>query len=106
MKRSQAQEQRTAAVIGGKQQPRSGAGWSKKNDVRSDTLLVENKRTDNRRSITLKADDLEGVSRNAAQRGLTPVLQFDLNGRHYYVLDEVGMQEAMEGGLGQQAVRP
>lgn len=104
-RRSQAQERRAATVTGGRTQPRSGAGWSRKNDVMSSKFLVECKRTDNRRSITLKATDLEELSRNAAQRGLSPALQFDLNGRHYYVFEEPEAMEVM-GGDGNGQVRP
>ncbi len=104
MKRSQAQEKRAAVVIGGKQQPRSGAGWSKKNDVASDRFLVECKRTDNKKSITLKAVDLEGLSRNAAQRDLVPLFMFELNGKHYSVLEDHDMEVMIEDGGGR--VRP
>lgn len=64
----------------------SGATWHSKNDVRTDDLLIENKRTDNRSSITIKAKDLEDLDRHAAQEGRAAVFQFDLNDREYVIL--------------------
>ncbi len=64
----------------------SGATWHSKNDVRTDELLIENKRTDNKSQITLKALDLEELDRNAAREGRSAVLQFDLNDKEYVVL--------------------
>jgi len=84
--RSRAQEKRTAQQYRGSRTPMSGATWHSKNDVRSEHLLIENKRTDNTSSITIKAKDLEELDRNAAQEGRAAVLQFDLNGREYVIL--------------------
>ena len=69
LKRSRKQEQATAKAINGRTQPGSGSGWVHRNDVRSDRFLVENKRTDNERSITIKADDLRQLRINAARLG-------------------------------------
>jgi hypothetical protein len=88
MRQSRAQEARVAAGLGARLQPRSGAGWSAKNDASSEKWLIECKRTDNKSSITLKAKDLEGLRTNAARVGKSPVLQFDLNGRGYCVVRE------------------
>ena len=82
------QEKRTAKKYGGTRTPQSGAGWAHKNDVRTDRFLIENKTTSNKSSISLKAKDLEGVTRNAIVSGRDAVLQFDLNGRRYVVLNE------------------
>lgn len=89
LRRSQAQEQRFAKATGARLSPRSGARWDRKNDSRTEQFLFENKRTDNRRSITLKADDLEKLRKHAIVEGRTGALQFDLNGRSYVVLAEV-----------------
>ncbi len=86
LKRSIAQEKRTAQQYRGSRTPMSGATWHSKNDVRADDLLIENKRTDNAVSITIKAKDLEELDRHAAQEGRAAVLQFDLNGREYVIL--------------------
>lgn len=91
--RSQAQEARVAKRAGGRVQPRSGAGWARKNDVRTGRFLIECKRTDNKRSITLHATDLEALRRNAIRDSRIGTLQFDLNGRSYYVLSEVDFEE-------------
>src|SRR5215469_16813218 len=54
--------------FGGQQSPRSGAGWSRKNDGRTDWELVEFKRTDNRSVITLRHADLDALYRHAVSR--------------------------------------
>lgn len=66
----------------------SGAGWVKKNDVRSEDLLIENKFTDNKKSYTIKNVDLVELTQRAVLEDRIPVLQFDLGGRHYVVLNE------------------
>lgn len=58
-----------------------------KGDVRSATVLYEMKRT-NRRTITIKADDLDTLRRHAYQTGREPVLGFELGGRNYVVVPE------------------
>ena len=90
---SRAQERRTATAIGGVLQPRSGAGDFRKGDVRTprnqgqpEELLIENKRTDNLKSITLRATDLNAVWQHAAAEGRVPVLGFELAGQDYYVV--------------------
>lgn len=86
-----------AGRVGGQTDARSGAGWKRKADVRSLTTLFEMKRTDNKRGITVKADDLELLRRHAAQIGRRPVLGFELNGRNYVILmedDYIEMDEA------------
>lgn len=93
LKKSLAQENRTAERYRGSRSPGSGSGWSHKNDVRSDTLLIENKRTDNKVSITIKAKDLEDLDRHAAQEGRMAWFQFDLNGRSYVTLREGAAME-------------
>lgn len=96
---SQKQEKRTAATYQGKVNPQSGAGWAVKNDVTAGEFLIENKFTINKRSITLKASDLEMLSKNAILSGRTPLLQFDLNNRRYLVLREDDGIERL--GIGQ-----
>lgn len=86
MARSIKQEKRVAKQYNGSRTPMSGATWHSKNDVRTDELLIENKRTDNKSQITLKALDLEELDRNAAREGRSAVLQFDLNDKEYVVL--------------------
>lgn len=90
LKRSQAQERKTAEIYKGSRQPGSGSGWLRKNDVRSDQYLIENKtraRPD-AKSITLKGIDLVGVVNKAAMEDRVGLLQFDLMGKRWVVLLE------------------
>lgn len=86
LKLSRKQEQATAKAVNGRVQPGSGSGWVHRNDVRSDELLIENKRTDNERSITIKADDLRQLRINATRLGRVGVMEFYLGGHNYIIL--------------------
>lgn len=88
MKASNKQEKRTAQKYGGSRQPRSGAGWIKKNDVRADNFLIENKLTMNAKYYTVKSDDLRALAANALKEDRMPVLQFDLGGKSFVILQE------------------
>lgn len=82
------QEKRTAETYRGSRQPMSGAGWLRKNDVRSERLLIENKTTGNAKSYSIKSADLAELTERAILDDRLPVLQFDLGGRRYVVLNE------------------
>ena len=86
LKRSRKQEKDSAKFHGGRVQPGSGSGWVHRNDVRSERFLVENKRTDNERSITIKADDLRQLRVNATRRDLIGIMEFYLGGHNYIIL--------------------
>lgn len=88
LKKSQKQEKRTANTYRGSRNARSGAGWLRKNDVRSENLLIENKLTTNVKQITLKSKDLIELQQRAILEDRIPVLQFDCNNRRYVVLVE------------------
>lgn len=88
IKKSQKQEKRTAVAYRGSRNARSGAGWLRKNDVRTENLLVENKLTTNVKQITLKSKDLIELQQRAILEDRIPVLQFDCNNRRYVVLVE------------------
>lgn len=88
MKASRKQEERAAKTYRGSRQPGSGAGWARKNDVRSDSLLIENKLTQNEKSYTVKFADLKELTTRAILEDRIPVLQFDLGGRQYVILNE------------------
>jgi hypothetical protein len=96
--RSVAQEQRIAKRVGGKLTGRSGAGWLRKADVREERFLFEMKRTDNKRSITILADDLEVSRKHAIRADRTMAFGIELNGRNYIImaeddwLEEVGLE--------------
>jgi hypothetical protein len=88
MKKSRKQEKRSADTYNGSRNAGSGSFWLRKNDVRSTKFLIENKLTIGTKSITLKEVDLRELRERAIIEDRTPVLQFDLNGRHYVVLME------------------
>ena len=88
LKKSQKQEKRTADTYRGSRNSGSGNGWMRKNDVRAEEFLIENKFTTGTKSITLKEVDLRELREHAILEDRTPVLQFDLAGRSYVVLVE------------------
>ena len=77
------------ARFGGVRNPRSGGRWDRRNDGRTDSELVEFKRTDNRSSITLRWADLDALYQHALAEHRTPVLGFELNGSNFAVLREL-----------------
>lgn len=88
MKKSLKQEKKAAASYRGSRQPGSGAGWVRKNDVRSENLLVECKLTENLKTYTIKFSDLRELELRAIAEDRLPVLQFDLHGKQYVVLTQ------------------
>lgn len=87
-KKSNKQEKRAADTYRGSRQPASGAGWVRKNDVRSENLLIECKLTENKKSYTIKFSDLRELEVRAITEDRLPVLQFDLSGKQYVVLTQ------------------
>ena len=101
MKASRKQEDRSAKVYRGSRNAGSGSGWLRKNDVRSYKFLIENKLTDNKKSYSVKLQDMVELTQRAILEDRTPVLQFDVGGKHYVVLNEddfITMAEDL-GGL-------
>lgn len=102
LRASRAQEQRGAEALGGRRTPGSGNG-DRKGDVRvsgtswrdPDHQLVEFKRTD-KRQITVKADDLDKVQREALSTGRTPVFGIELDGKNYVLEREGDYRERLE----------
>lgn len=88
LKASKKQEQRSAKVYKGSRNAGSGNGWMRKNDVRAEAFLIENKLTTATKSITLKEVDLRELRQRAILEDRVPVLQFDLSGRSYVVIVE------------------
>ena len=86
-KRSKQQEERTAERYNGSRNVMSGAGWVRKNDVRTIDLLIENKFTD-KKSYSIKSNEMVKLSRTAILEDRIPVLQVDLGGPSYVVLLE------------------
>lgn len=88
LKKSVKQEKRSANNYKGSRNSGSGNGWMRKNDVRAESFLIENKLTVGTKSITIKEVDLRELRERAIIEDRLPVLQFDLNNRHYVVLLE------------------
>jgi hypothetical protein len=88
LKRSRRQEKEGMERFGGVRNPRSGARWDRRNDGRTSFELVEFKRTDNQRCITINYTDLVELHRHAVVEDRIPVLGFDLGGDHFVVLPE------------------
>lgn len=87
-KASKKQENRSADVYKGSRNAGSGSGWLRKNDVRSENILIENKLTNNLKSYTVKHKELVDLTQRAILEDRLPVLQFDLGGKHYVILNE------------------
>lgn len=88
MKASKKQEERTAGRYKGSRNAGSGSGWLRKNDVRSDKMLIENKLTENAKSYSIKFKDLDELRHRAILDDRIAVLQFDLGGRNFVILNE------------------
>ena len=91
-KRSKKQEERTADKYNGSRNVMSGAGWVRKNDVRTEDLLVENKFID-KQSYSIKSHEMVKLERTAILEDRIPVLKVDLGGRSYVVLLENDFME-------------
>jgi hypothetical protein len=96
IKRSRAQERAGMRRFGGQVHGGSGSGRFRKNDGRTDNELIEFKRTD-KRSITIKAADLENLIRNALAEGRWPVFGLEVGGRNYVILEESDYHELRLG---------
>ena len=89
-KKSLRQEKRTAEAYKGSRNVMSGAGYWKKNDVTTETLLIENKLKMNpdAKSYSIKAVDMRDLTKRARLEGRIPILQIDLAGHNYVVMTE------------------
>jgi len=86
-KQSLKHEKRLEKVAGGKRNAASGAFWNRKGDVRTDDLLIEHKWT-GKKTVTIKSEVLEKITKEAILDSRTPVLGLHLNGENYVVLLE------------------
>jgi hypothetical protein len=86
-RQSQKHEKRLAKAFGGQRTAASGAFWQRKGDVRSDDILIEHKWT-GKKQVTIRADVLQKIEREAILDYRTPVLGLHLDGRDYVVLNE------------------
>lgn len=96
-KMSDAQEKRTAKTYGGTVNAMSGAGWMRKADVRTPDFMIENKTkmSIDAKSYSVKAVDLRDLTKRARLEGRVPLLQFDLGGHRYVVLNEDDLLEIL-----------
>lgn len=100
MKASRKQEDRSAKLYRGSRNAGSGSGWLRKNDVRSHKFLIENKLTNNAKSYSVKLQELTELTQRAVLEDRTAVLQFDIGGKHFVVLNEddfIAMAEDLGG---------
>lgn len=95
LKKSRKQEKRTADVYKGSRNAGSGAGWLRKNDVRSHHFLFENKFTDNKTQYSLKLKELKELRERAVLENRIPILQLDILSNRYVVLTEDDFIELM-----------
>jgi len=84
---SKKHENRLAKAVGGGAIAASGAFWSRKGDVRSDDLLIEHKWT-GKKQVSVKAEVLEKIVKEAILDGRMPVLGFHVNNENYVMLTE------------------
>jgi len=88
IKRSRKQEKNTAERYKGSRNAGSGAGWLRKNDVRTHEFLIENKFTDNKKQYAVKLKDMKEVRQQAILEDRIPVMQFEVGGSRFVVLYE------------------
>jgi hypothetical protein len=94
-KQSQKHEKRLAKAIGGSRTAASGAFWSRKGDVRSNTLLIEHKWT-GKKSKTITSQELTKITNEAIMDGRLPVFGIHLDGKDYVILMETDFLELWE----------
>jgi len=91
-KQSQKHEERLAKAVGGQTTAASGAFWSRKGDVRSETLLIEHKWT-GKKSKTIQSVELTKIVNEAIMDGRLPVFGIHLDGKDYVILMETDFLE-------------
>ncbi|WP_409238320.1 hypothetical protein [Streptomyces sp. PA5.6] len=87
LKRSQSQESKLASHYGGIVNSGSGNGWLHKNDVRSERFSFEAKTTE-KKSYSLRIDDLLKAEENALISGREMVFAVELGGRNWMVVSQ------------------
>lgn len=85
-RKSQRQEKRGAALLGGSRNAGSG-NKERKNDVRAEDISVEYKYTD-KKSYSLKLDELLQAEKHALLDGREMLFGIEMGGRHFVVLSE------------------
>jgi hypothetical protein len=97
LQRSRRQEARGASLHGGSRNAGSGNTPWRKNDVRVDRdYLIEYKRTD-KKSITIKLEDLETCRTNALLEGREPLLGIEIGGRDWVMVEAAEFERIRSG---------
>jgi hypothetical protein len=91
-KQSQKHEKRIAKAIGGQTTAASGAFWSRKGDVRNDSLLIEHKWT-GKKSKTIQSAELKKIVTEAIMDGRLPVFGIHPDEEDYVILMETDFLE-------------
>lgn len=94
-KQSRKHENRLAKTVGGSRTAASGAFWSRKGDVRSDTLLIEHKWT-GKKSKTIQSAELKKITNEAIMDGRIPVFGIHLDGEDYVIMLETDLLEIVQ----------
>lgn len=98
--RSRAQERRGVKQHGGSQNVGSGNTPYRKSDVRLDRdYLIEYKRTD-KKSLTIKLEDLETNRTNAYLEGRNPLFGIELGGRDWIMVEASEFERIRSGCAG------
>lgn len=95
--RSDQQEKRTAKRYGATLHAGSGSGKYKRNDSHTAAALIENKRTDNEKSIRVVLADLVALAQRADAQGRRPEMHIEINGDRYVILREDDHVELCDG---------
>jgi len=98
-KQSQKHEKRLAKVVGGQTTAASGAFWSRKGDVRSDTMLIEHKWT-GKLTKTISSKELKKITNEAIMDGRFPVFGIHLDGEDYVIVLETDFLELWDKSHG------
>lgn len=94
-KQSRKHENRLAKTVGGSRTAASGAFWSRKGDVRSETLLIEHKWT-GKKSKTIQSAELKKITNEAIMDGRIPVFGIHLDGEDYVIMLETDLLEIVQ----------
>ena len=97
LKKSRKQEKQTADRYKGSRNAGSGAGWLRKNDVRTNNLLIENKFTDNVKQYSVKVKDMKELRKQALMEDRIPVLQVEIGGVRFITMYEDDFMEYFNG---------
>lgn len=84
---SRKHEDRLAKRTGGTRNAGSGSFWSRKNDVRSEDLLIEHKWT-GKKTFTLKSEVIRQLIEEAIISHRMPVFGIHLDGHNYVLIEE------------------